>query len=333
MPRRSRHRQRSRHGRHGEPVTTRRTAGDWALLLLLVVMWGTSFMVTRIALDVVPPATVVTLRLAIGAAVLTAIARLLALPLPRQPRLWLHFTVLAIIGFALPFLLITWGQQRIDSGLAGVLMAVMPVATLLLAHFLVEDERMTPRRAAGFAFGFVGIVVLTGPAALQRFGGGRSEIVSQVAVLAGALCYAVNTVIARFLPDDVDSLVTAAAVTAVATLTMVPVAWVLDGPTLAAAGGQGGLMAASPGALLAVAWLGLVSTAAATLVYFRLIAHAGPTFLSLINYLIPLVAVAAGVLFLGEHPRWSALVALAIILVGLALGEGRGRPEPTDAAQ
>ena len=111
-------------------------------------------------------------------------------------------------------------------------------------------------------------------------------------MLAGALCYAVNTVIARFLPDDVDTLVTAAAVTTLATLTMLPAAWILDAPQLAAAaGGQGVFTAWSPASFMSVAWLGLVSTAAATLVYFRLIATAGPTFLSLINYLIPLVVV------------------------------------------
>jgi len=291
------------------------------MLLGLVLMWGTSFLFNRIALESLGPATVVTLRLGIAAVVLGAVVRAARLRVAHPPRAWVRFTLLGVVGFSLPFYLISWGQQRIDSGLAGILMAVMPLATLALAHVWIEGERMTASRASGFALGFVGIVVLVGPAALRQLGGAPSDLLRQAAVLGGALCYAANAVMARRMSDP-NALVTGAAVTAAATVTILPGLF-FDAP--AAPASHVTASGVTPAVVAAVAWLGLVSTAAATLVYFRLIATAGPTFLSLINYFIPLVAVGAGAAVLGERPDPRALLALAMVLGGLALSEGRTR--------
>jgi drug/metabolite transporter (DMT)-like permease len=196
-------------------------------------------------------------------------------------------------------------------------MAANPLATLGLAHaFAGSDERVTPRRALGFLSGFAGVLLLVGPDALRQLGGGAGDALRQAAILGGALCYAANSVLVRRLPPTAP-LVSSAAVLMLACAFIVPVALAVDQP-----------FARPPdrGALLAVLWLGLVPTAAATIVYFRLIASAGPTFLSLVNYPVPLVAVAAGALVYGEQPAPSALAALALILSGLALGQPRASP-------
>ena len=244
----------------------------------------------------------------LAAASLWMLVTFLGHSLPRSRRLWLHCAVMAVVGNALPFFLITWGQQGIQSGLAGILMAVMPLTTLVLAHFTVPGERATGRRAVGFALGFLGIVVLMGPDALRELGGSGSELLSQLAVLSGAVCYAANTIIARKLPAT-HPLVASTCVMLVASALMVPIAAVLDQPWRLAPPAIG---------LASLLWLGLASTALATVVYFTLIASAGPTFVSLMNYVIPVVAVAAGVALLGEEPELAHLLALLLILAGIA---------------
>jgi drug/metabolite transporter (DMT)-like permease len=154
---------------------------------------------------------------------------------------------MALVGNAVPFFLITWGQQRIDSGLAGILMAVMPLTTLVLAHFFVAGERMTGRRTLGFALGFVGLVVLMGPEALRELGGGASDVARQAAVLCGALCYAANTIIARRLPET-HPLVASTAVMLLASIVMVPAALLVDAPWS---------LAPRPQSVVSVVWLGV----------------------------------------------------------------------------
>ncbi|UCE86807.1 MAG: EamA family transporter [Deltaproteobacteria bacterium] len=292
-------------------MQVRHTTGDWTRLMALVFIWGTSFLLNRIAVEGVPPTTVVAGRVVIAAIALRATVFAAGLALPPRGRIWLHFLVMALLGNAIPFFLITWGQERIDSGLAGILMAVMPLTTLVLAHFFVDGERMTGRRATGFAIGFVGLVVLMGPDALRALGGSASDVARQAAVLCGALCYAANTIVARKLPGT-QPLVASAAVMLLASAAMVPAAVVVDAPWR---------LAPRPESVASVVWLGVVSTAAATILYFSVIASAGPTFLSLINYMIPLVAVLAGVAVLGEEPTGRALAALLLILAGVGLSQ------------
>jgi drug/metabolite transporter (DMT)-like permease len=279
---------------------------NWSLLFALVAMWGSAYLFMKIGVATVPPATLVAGRLALAAVILYAVMRARGLALPPPGRRWLPFAALAILGNCLPFYLIAWGQQYIDSALAGILISIMPLATLVLAHFFVAGERMTARRALGFAIGFAGIVVLMGPAALTGLGG---KAAAQVAVLAGALCYAGNSVLAR-RTIATDFLVASTAVLIVASVLMVPVALVLDYPLATAPGA---------GSIAAIVWLGIGPTALATLLYFQLIAAAGPTFMSIVNYLSPVVALLAGVLLLGEQPGATAIAGLLLILLGIAL--------------
>ncbi len=296
-------------------MPTHRPLTHWLLLFALVIMWGSSFMFTKIAVAAIAPTNVVAGRLVLAAVVLLGVVVLSRRWLPTDGRSWRFFIAMALVGNCLPFWLITWGQQRIDSGLAGILMAIMPLATVLLAHVFVAGERMNRTKAAGFLAGFVGIVVLMGPAALLELRGSGAALFSELAVLCGAICYAVNTIIARHRPDG-HALVAGAGVILVASLVMAPTAALTDGFVFAD-------IAPLPAA--AVGFLGIVSTALATVVYFKLVAIAGPSFLSLINYLIPVWAVMIGMVFLGESPEWSSLAALALILSGIALSEAGSR--------
>ncbi len=289
----------------------RRPVLHWILLLSLVVMWGSSFALTKMAVSALSPSSVVAGRLVIAAGILMFALLVLRRRLPGWGRHWMFFVAMAVMGNGLPYWLISWGQRGIDSGVAGILMAVMPLATLLLAHLFVEGERLTIGRAAGFVTGFAGIVVLVGPEAVLALTGAGDALVSKLSVLAGALCYAVATIIARRRPDG-DALVAATGVAIAASLIMVPVALMDPGVSVSRIPAE---------SVASVAILGVVSTALATVVYFKLIALAGPSFLSLINYLIPLWAVLMGMIALDEQPRWTALAALALVLCGIGLSE------------
>lgn len=285
------------------------------MLCALVAFWGTAFMFIKIGLFTLPPATQVAARTTTAALVLFAVICAKGYRLPAIGPEWIPYAILALVGNCVPFWLITWGQSFIDSALAGILIAAMPLATLILAHRFVYGERMTRNRLAGFLLGFLGIVVLIGPAALAGLGGEPSQIVAQLAVFFAALCYAANTVLARLTVRG-NFLVAATGILTVAALVSVPVALILDAPWQ---------LSPSPASVLAVIWIGIGPTAIATLVYLSLIGSAGPTFMSLVNYLSPVVALISGVVIMGEAPGTNAYSGLILILAGIAVSQLRRR--------
>ena len=284
---------------------------DWLWLAILVALWGSAFALISVSLRDFTPLQVVTSRLWIGAAVMLVLMRGRRQGIPRDGRTWLFFLTMAILGNALPFFLIAWGQQAVTSGVTGILMAIMPLLVLLLAHFFVPGEKMTLPRVIGFVLGFVGIVMLIGPAALGEFEGQGAVFWSQLAILSGAACYAVNLIVARRAPR-LDPVMTAAWVLLLSALLATTALWIdgdplPDAPTLIP--------------LVALIALGVLSTGVATAVYFRIVSRAGATFLSLINYLIPIFAVLVGALFLSERLPARSFFALAIILVGVIISQ------------
>lgn len=300
---------------------TRPTPADWLLLVLLVVLWGSAFGLTDVALAGFSPMQLVTGRLWIGAAFLMAVVVARGDSVPRRPAEWRAILAMAMLGNALPFFLISWGQQRVPSGLTGILMAVMPLVVLVLAHFLVPGERLSRWRVSGFLLGFTGIVLLTGPDAMGAVRGEGTALASQLAVLGGAVCYGLNLIIARRSPPMPAAVVAGWVVLSSAIISTV--ATVLNGPLWPGD--------ADTHSMLSVAALGVLSTGVATMAYFRVVARAGATFLSLINYLIPVWAVVLGAAVLGEALSLRAIVALAVILLGVLasqFGQPRRLSEP-----
>jgi drug/metabolite transporter (DMT)-like permease len=294
----------------------------WLLLFALVAMWGSAFTMTGIAVRALSPSVMVSVRLVGGAILLTALVLVRDMRFPSQGRFWLFGLLLAIAGNCLPFWLISFGQQRVESGLAGILMGIMPLTTMVLAHFFVQGERLNAIKAAGFAVGFAGLVVLLGPTALLELEGQGGVLLYELAILGGAVCYAINAVLARHRPPA-DPQVAAAGVTLMGGLIMLPIG-------LPAAPAE---LAAAPAApLLALAGLTVIATSIATVVFLKLVVIAGPSFTSFINYLIPVWAVVMGMVFLGERPGVEALIALVLILGGIGLSE-LGRPRLLRSAE
>ncbi len=284
-------------------------AGDWIALLALTALWGSAFALNELALAAFPPAVLVAGRIIIAAALVYGYLRLTGASLPRPGRGWLPMFLLAVFGNVLPFHLVAWGQQHIDSSLAGVLMAVMPLFVLTLAHFFLPGCRLTPARIAGFAIGFAGVIMVIGPD-FARGVEGNMAFLGALAVLGAALSYSISTVYARRLGAG-DPLRRSAGMLIVASLLSLPAA-VVDVSSVA-----------SPGiaALASLGVLGLLATGFATVLYFRLVQGPGPAFLSLVNYLVPAWAVIVGAVFLDETLTMSVYLGLIMILTGIAVSE------------
>jgi len=278
---------------------------NWFLLLCLVALWGTSFMFTALSVESVDPLTVVFARILIAALILTSVVYLRGDRLPFEGRKWLAFIAMGFFGNLLPFFLITWGQLSVNSGIAGMIMAIMPLMTMLLAHYFVEGENLNRYKVIGFIFGISGIVILLGPV----FEGGPRAVLGGIAIFIAATSYAVNTILVRRLPRF-SPMVGAAGVMIAASITLLPF-W-LTQTTL-------NFDQISLRSINSVIWLGIGPTAIATMILFAVIERAGPTFLSTINYMIPVVAFLSGAYILSEPVAISSLFAMAIILAGIAL--------------
>lgn len=291
---------------------------DYAMLLFLGLVWGSSFLFIGVSIKSIPPLTLAALRCLIGALVLLAAARAMGHAIPRDPRAWLSYLAMGLTNSALPFMLITLGQTRIDSGLAAILIATVPIFTLALAHWFTDDKA-TPRKAAGTALGFIGIVLLIGPAVLAGLAG---SLVGQLLVVGGALCFAITQVLVKRHRGGTPVVNAACSLTCSALWT-VPLAAIAEQPWHAEPALVG------IGALLA---LGLFSTGLSHLIFFLLIRSTGPSFVTLNNFIAPPVGVAWGILLLGEHPPWTAFAALGLILAGIAVATSRPRMRPRPAA-
>ena len=279
----------------------------WLMISFLSLAWGLAFYLIAVGLESFSPLTVVNIRLAVGALTLYIIMHWQGYSLPRSVLWWRRFCLLAITGNLIPFSMISWAETRISSAQAGLLMALMPISTVVLAHFFVHNDTLTPRRLVGIALGFLGVMVLIGGDALAGIGG--KALTAQLAVLVATLAYASNAVYTKSIPS-INTLVVATGSLIVGTLILLPFTLMIEQPQI---------YTASARSLLATLTLGVLSTGLATWVYFRVISDCGPTFLSIINYIIPAIAFAAGVLFLDETAAPSQFLGLIVILLGIAL--------------
>ncbi|MFL4990133.1 MULTISPECIES: DMT family transporter [Microvirga] len=289
------------------------TASDWALLAILSIVWGGSFLFVGVAVRELPPLTIVALRVVTAASALLLTLRLMGVDLPRTRQVWSAFLGMSILNNVIPFTLIVWGQSHIASGLASILNATTPLFTVIVAHYLTEDERLTGQRFAGVIVGFAGVAVMIGAAAFASL---DASILAQLAVLGAALSYGFSGVFGRrFKTMGIPPLATAAGQVTVSSAILLPTALIVDRPWT--------LAMPSTGAIVSLAALGLVSTAFAYLIFFRLLARAGATNVGLVTFLIPVSAILLGVLVLGETLAMRHMAGMALIGGGLILIDGR----------
>ncbi len=272
-------------------------ASEWGMLVALSLLWGGSFFFIGIAVKELPPVTIVTLRVSLAATALLIVCRIMGLHLPRQWAVWRAFFGMGLLNNIIPFCLIVWGQTHIASGLASILNATTPLFTVIVAHFLTADEKMTGNKLAGVLIGFAGVATMIGPAA---FGGAISGLWGQIAILGAAISYSFAGIFGRrFKAMGVPPLMTATGQISSSTLMLIPAALLIDKPWTLAMPSLG-----TWGALIGIA---LLSTALAYLIFFRILATAGATNLALVTFLIPVSAILLGSLILGEQTGNQAL--------------------------
>lgn len=283
---------------------------DWLLFGFLGIVWGTSFLWIKIAVTEVSPLVLVgfrTLIAAAGVGVFIFLDRKTKVAWPEvRARLGIFF-ILGLINISMPFLLISWAEKTIDSGMASILNATMPLFTIVISPLFVNDDRINLPKALGLLAGFIGVVILFYPSVQ---GGWSDHLVGQLAMLAAALCYASGTVYARKKAHGLPPQMQAFLQLSMSTLIIWSLAFVIERPIT---------LPQLPVTWLALAWLGLLGTGLAYIIYFYLLPRIGPTRMSMVTYIPPLVGMILGIVVLGEVFYWQSLLGALLILSGITI--------------
>jgi drug/metabolite transporter (DMT)-like permease len=289
---------------------------DFAKLSALAAMWASAFLCIEIALVDFSPLAIVAWRICLGTLVLAPIAFARGEPLPRGARTWALIAIAGVLYNAIPFSLISWGQQYIPSGTAAILMSCGPFAALVLSHFLTRDDRFSLNKFVGVVLGFSGVVVLVG---FEAAGGSARAVGGQLAMVVAVSCYALSSLVIRRI-DGVSPLMISAAVLATSCTYVLPIL---------IAAGEPFPEISQQASVAALAWLGVVPTALAYILRVQIAREVGATFLAQVSYLIPPFGLFLSWLFLDQVPPTSSVLALALILGGLGvsrLAPARTRP-------
>lgn len=293
------------HDTHQAPGMSR---VEWLMLLSLSLIWGCSFLFSKVAVGEIPPFTLVLGRVGIASATLLLVMRMAAIPLPRGRLLWRDLLVMGLLNNVVPYSLIFLAQTRIGAGLASILNATTPLFTVLVAHAFTTDEKLTPARIFGVVAGFLGVAVMIGPALLLSL---DQNVLAELAGLGAALSYGLAGVFGRrFARRGVLPAQAAFGQLAASTLVMLPLALAVDRPWT--------LAVPTWPAWASLLALGVVCTALAYILFFRILAGAGATNVALVTFLIPPNAILLSALLLGERLRPTDLVGLGLVAVGLA---------------
>lgn len=282
-----------------------------ALMVLLAALWGPSFVFIKVAVETIPPLTMVLGRVAIAAVLLYVILRWQHGRLPRSLDTWKHLSFVALVHNAIPFFLFAWGEQYVDSALASILNGTIPLFTIVLAHFLTQDDRLTGAKVWGVLIGFGGMVILVLPA-FQA--GVAATMWGVLALVLASFLYGVAIVYARNHLRGLPPLVAPTGQMIMASLFLLPLVVVIEKPWTA--------VAPSMPSLLATIALGVFGTALAFVVYYRLLERAGASYVSMVAYLIPIFGVALGVLLLDEPLTRQMVIGCSLILLGVMIANG-----------
>jgi drug/metabolite transporter (DMT)-like permease len=285
-------------------MSNKPAAVDFILLLALALMFSSSFLFIKFAVQTITPLSLATGRMMIAAVILYIVMRMQGDKLPKDRRSWLFFVAVGIIGNVIPFSLISWAELTVDSSVAAILIGTVPLISFVMGHFITSDEKLTVTKSIGLIIGFCGIIVLIGPSALLDLG---DNVISQLAVIAGGTGYVIASFTARAMPD-MTPIVRATGVLIVASMISLTISLTFDQPWT---------LTPSLTSLGALVILGIFPTAIATVVLFVLIVRSGATFVSLNNYLNPVLGVLWGFLFMSESPDEKVFGGLILITLGV----------------
>ena len=285
---------------------------NWILLMLLSAIWGGAFTLNKFALEVYSPEILVTARLLIASIILVGFVLIISKKIDIEFTNWRYYFFMSIIGIVAPFLLISYGQIGIDSSLAGILMSTMPISTLILSHFFLDDENMTKKKLIGFLVAFIGIIILIMPEKSIVEDNFIDGIYSELMVISGAILYSFAAVYGKRFKITNPLNASTGVILYSAIIMGIYIMFNFD------------LTPSSYGNsehLAAVIILGVFCTAIATIIYFQILQSSGATFISIMNYLIPVWAILFGVIFFEEDVSWNYFAGLVIVIFGIQLSQ------------
>ena len=291
-------------------MSTRATRSDWLLFGALGIMWGSSYLFIKLGVESFGTFTLIALRLLIGATLLWIVLRLRHVPLPRERRVYGHLLVMACINIAIPFTLITWAEQSVDSALAAIIAATVPLFVIVIAPAFLPDEPIRVNGVIGLLIGFVGIVILVSPG-LTSVGGNPA---GELALLGASLSYAIGNIYNRRNVRGLPPLIPAVFQVTFALLIVGLIALVVERPWEARPDAQ---------AVFSVVWLGIFGSGLAYVAYFRLLGRWGATRTSLVAYLLPIVGIVLGFLVLQESIDSTLVLGTGLVIAGVAVVNAR----------
>lgn len=298
-------------------VTNAARRTDWLLFILLGFLWGSSYLFIKIGVDAgLPPFTLVALRLLLGFGLLAVVVAVSRVALPSEPRIYGHLFVMALINIVVPFSLITWAEQRVDSTIAATLNGAVPILVIPIAALALRDEPLRAGRIAGVILGFIGVAVLVG---FDPSTAARTDFAGALALIGSTIAYAVGAVYARRNVHGLRPMIPALFQVGFALVVAGTLALLIDRPWE---------RVVEPGAIVAILWLGFLGSGVAYLIFFNLLARRGAAGTAAVAYLLPVFGVLLGALVLHETVDARLLIGLALIVAGIALVNVRFQSRP-----
>ena len=286
---------------------------EWSMLIMLSILWGGSFFFVGVAVEQLPPLTIVSLRVTLASLALLTVLHFLREKLPTRKEVWKSFLGMSLLNNVIPFCLIVWGQTHIASGLASILNATTPLFTVLVAHIWTRDEKLTPLKGLGVLIGFIGVIIMIG---YQSLTGLSETLYGQFAILGAAISYSFAGIYGRrFSKYGIKPIVTAAGQVTVSAATLVPITLLVEKPFT--------LPLPNFEVWATILGLALLSTALAYILYFRILATAGATNVVLVTLMVPVSATLLGITLLGEQLELKHLTGMTCISFGLLSIDGR----------
>lgn len=310
-------------------MIARPTQRDWLTLLVLALMWGTSYAFIKLGVQTLPTFTLIATRLFIGFVFLATVVAVAREPLPRNPRIYMHLLVMAVVNIVIPFTLITTAERSVDSAIAAIINGATPLVVIVVAALVLHDEPITLGRLLGLLVGYAGVIIIVSPGLATSTG---SEISGELALVGSTISYGIGAVYSRRNMRGLRPMIPAVFQVGFAFVMVSALALINEHPFAVAWNGD---------ALLAVAWLGVFGSGAAYLLNFRLLSRIGATRTSILAYFLPVIGIVSGALMFQEKIDPVVLAGTALVLGGIALVNGRflqrqlyGRraPEPKPTA-
>lgn len=302
-------------------MTDNRATSHFIYLIILALLWGSAFMFVKISLESITPLTIAASRIAIGAFVVTVIALKMGVRLPREPSQWLLCGIIGITSSVIPFFLVNWSIQHVHSSLAAICMSLVPLFTMTLAHLMTHDEKFSAHKLIGIIFGVFGVASLF-YGTMTEVNSAPTMYLALTGLVVTSFFYAFSGVLIKKLKNE-NPLGTASAMLIIAALVTIPLALIFEEPWT--------LTPTAP-AIYSILTLGILATGITSLILFHLTHLAGATFVSYNAYLIPLVGMTAGYIWLNEPLKATYIVSVSFILAGIYLAEKRKKTPKSKSA-